>query len=271
MQHIVTPVKVDKLQLLLQQSGYDPIKSNFLLNGFRQGFDIGYRGPTDIKLTAPNLRLTVGNQTELWNKVMSEVKQKRYAGPYQTIPFDTYIQSPIGLVPKDNGKKTRLIFHLSYPRNTDKSVNSNTPDHLCTVVYPTFDEAVQLCIDCGPDCSAGKSDLSAAFRHLCLNRASWRYLIMKAKSPIDNKFYFFVDKCMPFGAAISCAIFQAFSNALAHIHAYLTQSHNINYLDDFFLLQYTKLFVTNMLRLSSISVMRSIFRCLWTKQCGVPL
>ena len=47
---------------------------------------------------------------------MKEVKEGRYAGPFESIPFDSYIQSPIGLVPKDGGKDTRLIFHLSYIR-----------------------------------------------------------------------------------------------------------------------------------------------------------
>ena len=58
-----------------------------------------------------------GQETEiiLWNKVMKEVKEKRFAGPFKEIPFEHFIQSPIGLVPKDGGKYYRLIFHLSYP------------------------------------------------------------------------------------------------------------------------------------------------------------
>ena len=47
---------------------------------------------------------------------MKEIAEKRMAGPFEDIPFEHFIQSPIGLVPKDGGKKTRLIFHLSYPR-----------------------------------------------------------------------------------------------------------------------------------------------------------
>ena len=47
---------------------------------------------------------------------MKEVKLGRYAGPFPTIPYEEdFIQSPIGLVPKDQGCDTRLIFHLSYP------------------------------------------------------------------------------------------------------------------------------------------------------------
>ena len=56
---------------------------------------------------------------------------------------------------------------------------------------------------------------------------------MKAKSPIDGKFYYFINKCMPFGASISCAHFQAFSNAVSHIMKFKTKRNNVNYLDDF--------------------------------------
>ena len=60
---------------------------------------------------------------------------------------------------------------------------------------------------------------------------------MMAISPFDGKKYYFVDKCLPFGAAISCAIFQAFSDALSHIVAHRTLSNNLNYLDDFFFVE----------------------------------
>ena len=49
---------------------------------------------------------------EMWSKVMKEVKGGLYADPFEKPPFDNFIQSPIGLVPKDHGTKTRVIFHL---------------------------------------------------------------------------------------------------------------------------------------------------------------
>ena len=83
-----------------------------------------------MQVKAPNIKLRIGSETELWNKVMKEVKLKHFAGPFKDIPYEEdFIQSPIGLVPKDNGKDTRLIFHLSYPRTGpgSTSVNANTP------------------------------------------------------------------------------------------------------------------------------------------------
>ena len=97
----------------------------------------------------------VGDKIELWNKVMKEVQLGRYAGPYEEPPFESYIQSPIGLVPKD-GNKTRLIFHLSYPRTAEQniSVNANTPEELCTIKYPDFEDAIRLCLKAGKACFA---------------------------------------------------------------------------------------------------------------------
>ena len=74
---------------------------------------------------------------------MNEVELGRFAGPYEDIPFENYIQSPIGLVPKA-GNKTRLIFHLSYTfKNRNKSVNFWTPQELCSVKYNDLDSEVR--------------------------------------------------------------------------------------------------------------------------------
>ena len=74
---IVTLVDAHKLESLLKQADYCPKKTAYLVNGFRYGFDIGYRGPSNVIREAPNLKLTVGDETILWNKVMKEVKEKK--------------------------------------------------------------------------------------------------------------------------------------------------------------------------------------------------
>ena len=57
---------------------------------------------------------------------------------------------------------------------------------------------------------------------------------MKARNSNDSLVYFFVDKCLPFRAAISCSHFQCFSDAVAHIVTNKTEKKLINYLDDYF-------------------------------------
>ena len=55
-------------------------------------FSLGYAGPTKIKRRAHNLKLRIGSPTELWNKIMVEVKAKRYAGPFKKVPYKYFIQ-----------------------------------------------------------------------------------------------------------------------------------------------------------------------------------
>ena len=263
---------------MLTESKYDSKEIAFLEDGFINGFSIGYCGPEDVQHTSPNLKFReVGDPTTLWNKVMKEVKEKRYVGPFEKIPFKHYIQSPIGLVPKDGGRDTRLIFHLSYPRNSNTSVNANTPPDLCSVKYPDFNEAIQLCIKCIKQgahkhqtfCYVAKSDMKSAFRNLGIKREHWRFLIMKAVSPIDGKTYFFVDKCLPFGASISCSHFQRFSNAVKHIVRWKTSQELVNYLDDYLFAALMKLLCNNQVKVflevcDSIAFPVSLDKTFWS-------
>ena len=56
---------------------------------------------------------------------------------------------------------------------------------------------------------------------------------MKVRNPMDHKWYYFVDKCMPFRSSISYAHFQAFSDAISFVTKKKSGSDNVNYLDDF--------------------------------------
>ena len=233
LEEIITPVDHKKLESLLTKAKYDPVKTKYLCEGFREGFSLKYQGNLKtVQREAPNLKLRVGTHVELWNKVMKEVQLGRYVGPFEKPPFDNYVQSPIGLVPKDKGLKTRLIFHSSYPKNGE-SVNSGIPKEFCTVKYPDFEEAIRMCINEGVGCSLAKSDMSSAFRHVPLKKDRWFLLVMKATHPISKKTYYFVDKCLPFGSSISCAIFQDISNAIAYLVHVRVKKVNVNYLDDY--------------------------------------
>ena len=247
MEDIVTPVDPDAFENLLLESNYEPEETNFIVSGFRFGFTLGYDVTHKVQVRSQNLRLTIGDHVDLWNKVMKEVKLKWYAGPFADIPDqyqDDFIQLPIGLVTKDNGKDTRLIFHLSHPRSKNStSVNANTPKNLCSVKYPDFSDAVQMLntiLDEAGQCFIGKSDAKSAFRNLSILKKFLRYLIMKARSPLDGKWYYFVDKCLPFGVAISCLHFQHVSDGIAHIIRFKTGKDLINYLDDFLFAAYLR-------------------------------
>ena len=76
---------------LLLQSQYPLDKTNFIYQGFTQGFSLGYKGPTKVKNFAPNLKIRVGSPVILWKRVMKEVRLKRFAGPYKQVSFEFFI------------------------------------------------------------------------------------------------------------------------------------------------------------------------------------
>ena len=88
-----------------------------------------------------------------------------------------------------------------------------------------------------------KSDLKSAFHILGILPGHRCFLVMMAKHPLTGKTYFFVDKCLRFGATISCSHFQRFSNALKEIVEGVANQTMLtfitNYLDDFLFVYYT--------------------------------
>ena len=189
---ITTPINVEEFNRLLKRANYDRGKRK-LIQGFKKGFKIQYHGSTTRQDLSDNLPLRdIGNEVDLWNKVMKEVKFNRYVGPFnrEKLPFEHFIQSPIGLVPKAGGQ-TRLIFHLSYEfKNGNSSVNQCTPKEYCSVKYRDLDHAVNNCLKLLEEANQAvtqnmtgvifysKSDLKSTFRILPLAVQDRAWLIL---------------------------------------------------------------------------------------------
>ena len=135
-----------------------------------------------------------------------------------------------------------MIFHLSYDFDEEnRSVNHHTPDEMCSVKYNDLDCAVRNSLKLGFKLLFyGKTDLSNAFRILPANRGCWRWLMMQATDPETGEIKFFFDKNLPFGASISCNLFQRFSNCLKHLIKFFNgglKLRQVNYLDDFLFIE----------------------------------
>ena len=147
------------------------------------------------------------------------------------------------------------------------------PREICSVKYRDLDHAVQaylkLCKSAKGASSylklseehenddddtvivfSGKTDVQSAFRLIPLNPKSWRWLIMMVQNPQSGKWQFFINKCLPFGASISCAIFQRFLNALKFLTEKISHVDDVitNYLDDFLFLALTILGCNTLIR-----------------------
>lgn len=240
---IVTPIRIQILENLLISTNYDPNETQFLVDGFTNGFKLGYSGSKHVRITANNLKFRVGDKFDLWHKIMTEVAAKRYAGPYDDIsqiPFPEdgestgWIQSPCGLVAKSNNR-TRLINHHSFPPGA--SLNDGIDDEHSKVTYQDFQKAIQISLQLqAQDPSAqvcySKLDGKNAFRVLSLHPSDRRWQVLKAENPLTGKFVYFVDLCVSFGNRASCFLYESFSRALAHIYAAKTGVEGVSYLDD---------------------------------------
>ena len=72
---------------------------------------------------------------------------------------------------------------------------------------------------------------------------------MKACHPETGEWFYFIDKCLPFGSSISCTIFQDISDAIAFIVMKKSGKSNINYLDDFLFISWLKKFCNDQVKL----------------------
>ena len=252
---INTPINTDELERLLKLTKYNKEETEFLIDGFRHGFSLGYQGPQKRKDLSDNIPITVGSKVDLWNKVMKEVSLGRFAGPYTRPPFKYFVQSPIGLVPKAGGQ-TRLIFHLCVFANGNLSINDWTPEHLCSVKYRDLDHAITNSLKLLENNNTallfyGKTDLKSAFRVAPILPRHRKFLILQCRNPITKTWEFFAEKNLPFGSSISCCHFQRLSDGLHHIVEKLSGSSFAvtNYLDDFLFIQTSRQACNQMVRL----------------------
>ena len=180
--------------------GYHEVKRRFLYLGLNYGFKLHYHGPK-ISIYHVNHKSATTQPTE-------DLEKGRIEGPFSTPPFDPFIISPIGIVPKKDSGKFRMIHDLSYPKNLDTSVNAHIPKEYCAVKYEDFDFVADLIVKNGRGCYIGKVDIESAFRIVPIHPSDYWLLGLKFQGHI----YF--DKRLPMGASISCSTFEEVSRAI---------------------------------------------------------
>ena len=204
---------------------YDPILTAKLIKGFKQGFDLGYRGYPDNNLNISNLTSSKDHPTVINKTISKELAAGRIVGPFKQLPFDNFQINPIGVVPKKSPGTFRMITNLSSPAGT--SVNDNISDVFSNVSYTSFEEAIKIIISVGSQAFLAKTDIQSAFRLIPIHPNQYHILCFKW----DDDFYY--DRCLPMGARSSCQIFEEFSSALHFIMNKQKIRYLVHYLDDF--------------------------------------
>ena len=158
--------------------------------------------------------------------ISAERSAGRMSGPWPA--SDSLHVSPIGLVPKGHdGVTWRMIVDLSYPRG--QSVNDCIPSNLCSLSYPSVDDAVDYVMELGRFTQMVKLDLKSAYRILPIHPCDRSVLGVSWEGQV------YLDHCLPFGLCSAPKIFTAFADVLAWILHQAGVRHIIHYLDDFLL------------------------------------
>lgn len=221
---IPTPINVQNLSHELH--GYDQHLASYLVNGFQFGFKLGCVGEP-VHCVYKNHNSVYKNPAVVQEKLTKEFALGRISAPHMQLPFDNYVCSPLGLVPKKTPGEYRIIHDLSFPKNM--SVNSHIPKSNSQVQYESIEHVIQLIKQFGPHSLMAKTDIEDGFRNIPIHPSDYHLLGFSW-----NGAYYF-DKCLPMGASSSCQIFEKLSTALhwAMINKY-NASGMSHLIDDFF-------------------------------------
>ncbi|QRV75751.1 Reverse transcriptase domain protein [Ceratobasidium sp. AG-Ba] len=222
---------------LLDEFGDVPI-------GLRNGFRIGaprLSSPTYI----PNNHKTATDRPHIIEEhILSELSAGRYAGPFSQDVIENALGpfrcAPLGLVDKASSPgKFRVIqdfsaktVEFSFPRDdTPPSLNAqiNTNNFPCEWdMFPDIAKAVALA---PPGSVAATCDVDAAYRQMPVHPED------RHQTVVHWKGCFFIDKCVPFGAASSNGIFGRCGDAAKHIYSKLGFGQIFKWVDDYIFLQ----------------------------------
>ena len=229
---IITPINVDVLERYLQRYPC-PGSREYLLAGFRHGFDIGYRGTfQNVDSRPENLRSARDNPEGVTQAIAKELRRGHTSGPFPHPPFTHTHCSPLGAAPKPDGS-VRLILDLSSPRGDSVNDGISQEDFACT--YSRFDDATSIVLHLGRGAYLGKIDIKHAFRICPVAPEQWYLLCFRWLGQ------FFTDTRLAFGSRSSPFIFNTFAIALAWIVIFCGGvRYLIHYLDDFFIASLTE-------------------------------
>ena len=219
-----TPVNAACLERWLD--GYREDDKEFLVDGFKNGFRVGFEGTTNN--TVPqNLKSALEMPELVTAHIQKELDAGRLAGPFSEPPFENFQCSPIGLVEKKEKGKYRMIHHLSFPDGS--SVNDQIADEWSTVQYATICDAIDLVIGLCDKAFMSKTDVKHAFRVIPLHPEVRHLFVFQWQDS------FYVDLALPMGCSSSCMIFEAVSTAVNWIAVEKLGIQTVHILDDFFL------------------------------------
>ena len=116
---------------------------------------------------------------------------ERYDSPFEAIPYQFYVQSPVGLAPKvGTGQGSSSICHMT---SLTTNLSILYPMKYCSIHYNDLNHAVKMCLNIlkqHPNTNLwfGKMDILSAFHILPTSPKFWNFLILIAEDPSTGLF-----------------------------------------------------------------------------------
>ena len=125
--------------------------------------------------------------------------------PKNHLPQSKCQISPFGVIPKRyQPGKWRLIVNLSSPENA--SVNDGIDARLCSLDYPTVNDAAKTITELGKGALLAKLDLKNAYRVVPVNPQDRHLLAVKWEDEV------LIDGALPFGLRSAPKLFTAIAD-----------------------------------------------------------
>ena len=211
---------------------------NYAITSFKQGFLLKYQGPR-VNRQPQNLKSAFQFKDKLWDSLMKEVHLGRMIGPFSSQPIEPLICSSVGMVKKKNSLEIRRVMHLSYPKGS--FINTFIDPADAETHYQTFEAAVNLVAKAGQGAFIVKEDFKSAFCSVPMAFSELNLLGIK----VEGKY--FIDCALPFGASISCKVFEDIGS-LIHWIAEKRAGHKfVHYLGNFFTVHRLNLVCSNIM------------------------
>ena len=226
---VSTPLNLPGWELMLENHP-DKQYVDFILNGIRDGFRLGFQRESDkdlvISLARKNMKSADENPQVVRDYLEAELRRGTMLGPLSREEVPEVHLNRFGVIPKSSQPgKWRLIVDLSYPEG--RSVNDAISPEQCSLQYVKVDDVVRKLLELGPAALMAKIDIKSAYRIVPVHPDD-RYLL---GMQWDDKVY--VDRALPFGLRSAPKPFSALADALDWVIREHGVEHLWHYLDDY--------------------------------------
>ena len=160
----ISPIKLQNFEMLLA-SHPDRQKVNYVVNGLRFGFTLGFQPQScKLKSVTSNCHSAYEHPTVIDGYLTKEIKFGRVFGPTETPPVSNLHISRFGVIPKKQAG-WRPILDLFFP--FDHSVNDGIDKDEFSLQYCSVKHAIDLIVKTGKGALMGKVDIKSASQSAC--------------------------------------------------------------------------------------------------------